>query len=306
MKTEAGYKTTSMEDSIQNNHAQQARAVGIIKIALFSASLVPAVVAGSLAAADFGVSLIRFLLAGAGLLLGQMGGDYLYYYFSEFHTDPQDAHTKIFAGWHPLFAGTLLKPAWTLCAGAACLALDGLIGVYFFSLLGYPVLVFAAAGGLVALFFTPLMRRGYKEPVIFVCFGPLCVAGVYYALTGRWSLKPWIASLPVGFLVTAVAYLKSSRYRQEEQSGGILIFDVRPQKLALYFGAAYVSLVLAVVFGFLRPWTLLGLLSVPLAVHILRILKRPESHIVDYLRATIRTLALLTATGLLMAVGVLI
>lgn len=96
-----------------------------------------------------------------GLCIGQAGADYLYYYFTHFHTDPRDAHTKIFAGWRPLLMGVCIKPEHTVYAGAACLAADLGIGVYFLTQLGGMI------AWLAAVFFTPLRLKGLKEPVIF-------------------------------------------------------------------------------------------------------------------------------------------
>ncbi len=52
-----------------------------------------------------------------------------------------------------------------------------LIGIYFFLQLGTPILWLFWAGGLVSIFFTPLMLHGLKEPTVFITFGPLCMLG---------------------------------------------------------------------------------------------------------------------------------
>ena len=75
-----------------------------IKYLLFSASIIPALLAGALVYGQAELHLFDWFLVILGLLLGQAGGDYLYYYFTNNHTDQRDAHTKIFAGWQPLFA----------------------------------------------------------------------------------------------------------------------------------------------------------------------------------------------------------
>ena len=192
--------------------ARRTRAIRIIKVSLFSAGIVPAFVGGALAYSEGSFSFPSFLLLVAGLFLGQAGGDYLYYYFTHYHTDPRDSHTKIFAGWRPLFAETVFPGSATIYAGFACLALAAAIGLYFALQVGYAVVILAMLAGAIAVFFTPLMLRGYKEPVIFVTFGPLSVLGVYLALTGSLSWSPVVASLPVAFLVTVVAYLKGAHF----------------------------------------------------------------------------------------------
>ena len=81
-------------------------------------------------------------------------------------TDARDAHTRIFAGWRPLFTGTLFAPERTVWAGAVCLLVDLVIAIYFIELRGPAILWLALAGGLIAVFSTPLMLRGLKEPVV--------------------------------------------------------------------------------------------------------------------------------------------
>jgi len=95
-------------------------------------------------------------------------------------TDARDAHTKIFAGWRPLFTGTLFTPGRTAWAGVACLLIDLAIAAYFVELHGAAILWFALAGGLIAVFFTPLMLRGMKEPVV---SGILLIAGYGIAIS---------------------------------------------------------------------------------------------------------------------------
>jgi hypothetical protein len=95
-------------------------------------------------------------------------------------TDDRDAHTKISAGWRPLFTGTLFGPERTVRAGVVCRLCDLAIAGYFVELRGAVILWFALAGGLIAVFFTPLMLRGLKEPVV---SGILLIVGYGVAIS---------------------------------------------------------------------------------------------------------------------------
>jgi 1,4-dihydroxy-2-naphthoate octaprenyltransferase len=280
-------------------------AIRFIKYLLFSASILPSIVAGALAYANARFELLPWAVAALGLLIGQAGGDYLYFYFTHFHTDQRDAHTKIFAGWQPLFTGTLLKPEHSLYAGFACLAVDLVIGVYFFVQMGVVILLLALAGGAVAVFFTPLMLRGLKEPVIFVTFGPLCMLGVYYVQTRMLSLEVLLASLPVAFLVTLVAYFKSARFEVSERDGDKVVLKISNAVIRWLLMLAYVSLAVVVIAGQLTPWTLLGLLSTPAAVWLGRKMSS-RSTVSDYLWATVIALLIFITTGFLVAMGIII
>ena len=284
---------------------ERTRPIRFIKVMLFSASIIPTLVAGALAYADGYSNLLWLILAGSGLFIGQAGGDYLYYYFTHFHTDTRDAHTKIFAGWKPLFAGSWINNEHTLHAGIVCLVIALAIGIYFYLQLGVAVLILASAGGLIAIFFTPLMMRGFKEPVVFVTFGPLSMLGVDFVLTQQLRPEPLIASLPIGFLVTLVAYLKGAHYQIKEDSDSSIILNLKPETSAILLTLAYLSLIAGAASSYLEPPVLLGLLTLPFAVLLVKKLQTYKK-ITDYLWATVYALLVFIITGLLMATGLLI
>lgn len=152
---------------------ERSRPIRLIKILLFSASIIPAILVYTLVRNDERFRFFTWILTLWGLFLGQAGADYLYYRFTDYHTDKRDAHTKIFAGWKPLFVGGLLRKEDSLLVGISCLLAALMVGIYFYLERGTAVLWLILAGGVVSVFFTPLMLRGLKEPVIFFDFRPL-------------------------------------------------------------------------------------------------------------------------------------
>jgi 1,4-dihydroxy-2-naphthoate octaprenyltransferase len=285
------------------SQTQRAKAIRVIKIALFSASIIPSVVVGAIAYSAGHFDVLTFVLLTLGLFIGQLGGDYLYYYSTHFHTDARDAHTKIFAGWRPFFADTVFKDRRTLIAGIICLVLDAALGLYFVQKAGVVVLWLALAGGLVAIFFTPMMLRGYKEPVIFVTFGPLSMLGVYYVLAQGFAWMPMLASIPIACFVTVVAYLKGARYELREHEGQQLVIKLNTTIIIGLFLLAYGSLVVCVALRALPLATLLALATVPLAWSVVNTVKGNTSEIHQYLWATVRSIAVLVFGGGLMAIG---
>jgi 1,4-dihydroxy-2-naphthoate octaprenyltransferase len=285
--------------------SERGKAIRLIKVLLFSASIVPCCLAGAMAHAAGRFSWPLFLVLLAALVLGQAGGDYLYYYYTGGHKDPRDAHAKIFAGWQPFFAD-VLGLGGTLWAGVACLAVDLAVGIGIARVAGPEVLLFALAGGLIAVFFTPLMLRGYKEPVIFVAFGPLPVAAVMYVMTGRVGIEPMAASLPLAFLVTLVAHLKGARYRVVGDGGTEIVVKLGRSLVAVLAAAAYASLAAGVALHLMPVGTLLGLAALPIAAGVVKAVHGRPSNIADYLWATVRSIAALVGTGALMCAGYLI
>lgn len=280
----------------------QLKAIRSIKYLLFSASIVPCLIAGAMAHTARRFNQDWFFWVTFAIFIAQVGGDYYYYYFTHYHTDQRDAHTKIFAGWKPLFTGTLIKPEHTVFAGTVCLLLAFFIGIFFYIQLGNTVILLAGIGGAVAVFFTPLTLRGLKEPVIFITFGPLVLLSVYYVLTRELSITPVWVSLPAAFLVTLVAYLKSDRFDVQETDSGCVVLNINVNIIRWLAGLAYLSLIVLIIIRIIPAWSLLALITVPFAYLITRKINQ-EQKAVDYLWATVYSLIVYVVTGGLVALG---
>jgi len=281
----------------------RSKAIRAIKFMLFSATVVPSLVGGALAYYyDYSsFNWQDFFLVAAALLIGQAGGDYLYYYFTHRHTDARDSHTKIFAGWKPFFTSVLPEKHGTLFAGIVCLLIDLGIGIHYYTVLGTPVIWLALAGGLVAILFTPLMLRGLKEPVVFVTFGPLSMLGMFFVLTGEIHPLPVLVSLPLAFLVTVVAYLKGARFEMGSEGGADVVLKLNRSRVIWLTAFAYLSLLLLVLFNYLPVLSLLALLSLPLAVSVISVIRKASSEVQDYLWAVVRSIVTLLMAGILIA-----
>lgn len=291
-----------IDGSFSAQPGPQMKAIRFIKYLLFSASIIPCLVAGAMAYHEGKFNRDWFLAVTFAIFIAQVGGDYLYYYFTHYHTDQRDAHTKIFAGWKPLFTDTWLKPEQTIFAGMACLLISLFFGLYFYVQLGNMVLILAAVGGAVAIFFTPLMLRGLKEPVIFVTFGPMIMLGVFYVLTQKISAAPVLASLPAAFLVTLVAYLKSARFEVQESQSGQVILNVSVTAIRWLAGLAYLSLIVLVIARILPTWSLAALVTLPFAYLVSKKIGS-QRRVQDYLWATVYSLIVYVVTGGLIALG---
>ena len=285
--------------------AERDLAIRFIKALLFSASIVPAVVAGAVAFRLGGLNLADLLLSGFGVFLGQAGGDYLYYYFTHLRSDSSDPHGKIFAGWMPFFANNLLAGRRVLLGAFVCLAIALGIGVHFTLKVGPAVLLFAAVGGVIALFFTPLMLRGLKEPIIFVAFGPATVCGMVFVQTGELSTLALVVSMPVAFLVTLVAHLKSARFTSAPGNAEEVMVELSRGLVAMLGAGAFVSIGLAATLGWVPLGTLSFLLALPLAIEVVRTAGRRQNQLMTYLWVVVRSLILLILGGGLLSASLL-
>ena len=126
---------------------------------------------------------------------------------------------------------------------------------------------------LAAWFYTggsrPYGYRGLGEVSVFVFFGVAAVAGTAYVQMGRLSWLGLAASVPAGLLSCALLMVNNLRdIRSDGESGkrtlAVRIGDARSRSVYLLF--LLVPFALAALTAFVRPFTLLTLLALPLTV----------------------------------------
>ena len=261
-------------------------------------SFLPCLLGGALAYARGCFDALIFVLATVGIVMAHSAGDFVDDYFDfkkgNLGNKVQQFHDS------PLIDGKVtlrqVMIATILCLAAACAA-----GIVIFMKVGAPVLILAAAG-LVAVFFytSPPLKlnyRGFGETVLFLAFGPMIVFGVWYVLSGRVALEPLLVSLVPGIFTMNVGVVSNTFDYHDDVRSGKRTLSVRFGQAAAVriiagtTGIAYLSIVLGALFRVVPFWTLLVLLTVPLAVHMLRHAARyaDESH---YAPAMGRSIAL--------------
>jgi 1,4-dihydroxy-2-naphthoate octaprenyltransferase len=207
---------------------------------------------------------------------------------------------------------------------AACLALALLTAPYLFGIGGAPVLVLGAVGIGASLSYNggwAYVRRGLADPIFFLMFGVVGVAGTYYiqvaALHGApapWRLllslplPAYLVGLPAGAIVTAVMLIDDIRDHAFDRAKGWRTGAVRlgpgwnRGEIAVLVAFAYAApLAFWLALG-LGAWVLLPLLSAPLAwrtVSAVRTLERRE----DLFPMTPRMARLAVVHSALLAAG---
>jgi 1,4-dihydroxy-2-naphthoate octaprenyltransferase len=260
--------------------ARLARRVGawaeIARPFSFTASTVPVVAAGALAAMDGRFSWPLFLAALVAAVLLHVGTNVTNEIYDvrkgiDDITSPRASHA--------LLKGRLSEREAFVLAGVA-FAGAAAIGVGLVAARGWPVVVLGLLGLAGGFGYTapPLQYKFHALglPLVFLLMGPLMVVGAYYVIAGAFSWQALVVSLPVGLLVAAILHGNEWRDLSEDARAGISTLSIRAGRrvahllyVSLVVGA-YLALAMAVAVGALPPSSLLAMLSLPLLVRAIR------------------------------------
>jgi 1,4-dihydroxy-2-naphthoate octaprenyltransferase len=222
-------------------------------------------------------------------------------------------------------AGTL-KLSTLRGAVAACLLLALLTAPYLFRIGGWPVLAFGALGIAVSLSYNggpwAYVRRGLADPIFFVMFAFVGVAGTWFIqaaathgatapaeLLAAVPLPVLLTGIPSGALVTAVMLIDDLRDHEFDAAKGWRTGAVvhgpgwNRTEITLLVALAYAAPVAFwLTLGF-DAWVLLPLASAPLAWSIARVV-RTERERTRLIPMTPKMARLALLHSLLLAVGI--
>jgi 1,4-dihydroxy-2-naphthoate polyprenyltransferase len=232
---------------------------------------------------------------------------------------------------HPELLAALKDGTLTLrglmLAIVACFVLAALTGPYLVHIAGVPVIVLGVIGTIASLGYAvspySMTKLGITDPLFFIMFGIVAVAGAYYvqaapafAAPMAWLIVPralplsaFVLGLPIGALVTNVLLIDEIRDRAFDALKGWHTGPVR-------FGIGWTrgEIVALTAFSYLlpfwfwlglgfSPWVLLSLLSLPEAIAVARVVCTTDQF--DKLRPmTPRAARLSLDYSVLLAIGI--
>jgi 1,4-dihydroxy-2-naphthoate octaprenyltransferase len=207
--------------------------------------------------------------------------------------------------------GGLVTPQQVLVATFVAFGLALLIGMYLVVIGGWPILAIGVVCLLSGLLYTggpwPFGYHGLGDLVCFLTFGVLAVLGTAYLQTlSITPLDGW-ASIPVGCLVTAILIVNNLRDMDTDRRVGkrtlavILGRTGTRLEYALCVAVAYAVAIGLGVTGMVGLWWWLPLLSLPLAIWLVRYVSQTEGRPLN--QALKRTGQLHLAFGVLFGVA---
>ena len=195
----------------------------------------------------------------------------------------------------------------TLCTAAA-------VGLYLISVGGWPVFVMGILSILAALAYSggpyPLASHGFGELLVFLFFGLVAVCGTYYVQSLNLTIRiVWIA-VPVGLLITAILVVNNLRDIPTDRKSGknTLAVILGPRTTRIFYVSlltiAYAIPVFLWWSSMISGWIALPLISIPMAIPVIRIIYTSEGPALNLALAMTANLSLIYS--LLLSAGLLL
>ena len=211
-------------------------------------------------------------LAGFGLVLAHISVNVFNDYF-DFRSklDYKTPRTPFSGGSKALVDGLITaKQALWLAIGS--MAIAAAVGIFFTLEEGWLLLPLLLVAAVIILIYTPfILRIGYPEWAAGLGLGILPILGAYFVQTGGYTLTALIASVPSGILVHNLLLLNEFPDVEADKTvkRRTLPIAAGRKNAAVVYSAltviVYLWIIGAVIAGEMPAFTLLGLLTLPLA-----------------------------------------
>jgi len=246
----------------------------------FLLSAVSVSVGTSLAALRGAVDWPGFLLSLIGVILLHGGANVVNDYFDYRYAVDTVRVSGSFGQESRVLIRGLLTPRQVLAIGLGLYASAMPIGLYLMAMHGWTILWLGVSGLVTGICYTArpvaLKYKALGEIAVFVMFGPLMVSGAYFVQTGAFSVAALWISVPLGIFVAMVLLANNIRDIPFDGEAGVQTvatvlggrWAVRAYRLFVF--AAYGLACALVASGMLGWFALLTLLSLPLALRLIR------------------------------------
>lgn len=209
----------------------------------------------------------------------------------------------------------LLSPGAVLAGMWVVFGIAALAGVYLFWQVGWAVIWIGIVSILAAIAYTggpfPLGYYGLGDLAVFLFFGPVATCGTYFVQSGQVSRSAIWSCIPVGLLITAILVVNNLRDIDTDSASGKRTLAVRigplwtRREYIACLAIAYLVVLGVVLARIVSAWGMLAWFSIPLALKLIRLVKRESGRPLNQALAGSGQLALffgaLYSAGLIIA-----
>jgi len=276
-----------------------------------TASVTPILVGTALAAYDGTFHLLGFLAALCASLFLQIGANYFNEYFDYRYglDSPESLGSSTVIFRHEMTATQVLA------GGVGSFVIAAALGLVLIFTSGPAIILFGIAGMAIAYFYSAkpfkFATRGLGDILVYLAMGLLMTWGAYYVQIPHWSWRVFAASVPVGFLVTAILNMNNVRDYQEDLAVQKRTLPVRFGQVfgqrfhAFLLMGSYVVVSLFVLFRLLPIYSLAVWITFPLAFSNVRAVLTATDRRVFAIGIK-RTSALHLQFGVMLALGIVV
>lgn len=227
--------------------------------------------------------------------------------------DDANVNPTMFSGGSRMIQYGLVSLKAMTTASIALYAVGIGIGIALAATRGWELLWIGAAGVFLSIFYTApplkLVHRGLGEICVALGFGPIMAVGTYFVIAQRISFEAFYASLPVAIFIMLVLYVNQIPDRPADEAAGKRTIVVRLGQSSIIAGyaisvlVAYGLVIAGVVTDLMPVWTLLMLLTAPLALKVYRGMQQFYTSPYELMGPMGVNIGLHFASGLLLSVG---
>ena len=249
-------------------------------------SIFPAVLGGLVSwATNSGFTSLYFLLVLVAIIINHIGLNMTDDYFDYKHSVDKLApgEKNPYSGGSATLSSGLLAPKSMFKAFTLCYLVTLAVGFYLTLTRGLPILAFGLFGVFCAVFYTapPISfgHHGLGELAMLVNFGSIIGLGAFYVQAQTITLQAFLATLPLGVMLFSMIVINEIPDIMEDTAAGKLTLVARYGKQAgikLYIASwicTYSIIVASALLGFIPLYTLVALLSLPLVIHSIRVVR---------------------------------
>jgi len=249
------------------------------------------------------------LLAFFGLLLCHISVNVLNDYFDYRSGIDLEVKRTPFSGGSGILPAALLKPRQVFWFGLVSFLLAVPIGVYFVIARGWLLLPLLLVAAICILLYTPFITKvGWPEWAPGVGMGALPVLGTYFVQTAAYTLPAVVACIPSGILVHNLLLLNEFPDAEADGKAGrktLPIIMGKPKAGVVYSVltlVVYLWIIGGVVAGQMPAFSLLALLTFPLAIKAIRGVRKHEE-MSQLVPAMANNVLVVLLTQLLLGIG---
>ncbi len=169
-----------------------------------------------------------------------------------------------------------------------------LIALFFLKIYGLKLLIIVIPASILCLLYPILGCLGFGEVIVAVIFSPLLYLGVYFVMTGVYSLNILLLSVSTGLLSVAVLHnhmLLDFEYDEKNRKITLCRICKTPQNalrlLVVIIFAAYANIAVCVMFNVLNPIFLIVFFSFPVAITLYKVMKIHVNNPTEQIKRTI-------------------